>query len=154
VRPLYAAAVAAAAWLVSAPLAAECIPAAFPADWLEQQEAAGGHTLLRHVGRNDRDLAERLQNNPHIRGASSFRDRDTAAAQLQRALELNRTRLNRWEAGAPVGASRVINFGAGSIVGRGIERGELRVHDRTRLRAVLRKNAEGSCFLLTAFPSR
>lgn len=37
-----------------------CVPAEFPNKWLESQEAAGGHTIARHVGKDDAWLTERM----------------------------------------------------------------------------------------------
>ena len=41
---------------------------------LEADEALGGHTMARHVGRTDAQLAERLQRERDISAASTYTD--------------------------------------------------------------------------------
>lgn len=52
-------------------------------------EAQGGHLLIKHVGRTDAQLAERLQAEPHLPAASTFSDRARAEAAVSEALRVN-----------------------------------------------------------------
>lgn len=45
---------------------------------LSLDEAFGGHTLRRHVGRTDEQLRERLKSESNISAASTYTDRATA----------------------------------------------------------------------------
>lgn len=160
-RALTAGLLAAALWFGLLPAAggsaaAQCVPAAFPPDWLQEQEEAGGHTLARHVGWTDRQLVERLRNSPNIAAASTYPDRETAAAAIQAALVQNAAALNRWVRGAPVGATRAVDYDAGREIGRVASRppGLDNIAPGQRLRAVVRKTRDGGCLLLTSYPIR
>src|SRR5262249_4570432 len=45
---------------------------------LSGDEAMGGHTLARHIGKTDAELIERLRQEPDISSASTYTDRQTA----------------------------------------------------------------------------
>ena len=49
---------------------------------LEGDEVIGGHTIERHVGRTDRDLADRLRREPQISAASTYTDLDGCGVVL------------------------------------------------------------------------
>src|SRR5262245_38472617 len=63
---------------------------------LANDERLGGHTLARHVGKSDQDLAARLQREPGISAASTYTDSATAAAVVGAALAASRSRLDTW----------------------------------------------------------
>src|SRR5215470_18031747 len=63
---------------------------------LSQDEAEGGHTLHRHVGRTDAELKQRLEQEPNISAASTYTDRATAETAVGTALEQNRSKIGRW----------------------------------------------------------
>lgn len=73
-------------------------PAATAADRydLGRDEARGGHTLARHVGRSDADLRERLRREPRISAASTYSDRATAERVVARTLDRQRGRVEQW----------------------------------------------------------
>ena len=66
-----------------------------PGHDLTPDEAQGGHTLGRHVGRSDADLRERLARERNISAASTYTDRATAEAVVGNALDHN-SRVQRW----------------------------------------------------------
>jgi hypothetical protein len=70
-------------------------PAPAPYD-LGRDEARGGHTLARHVGRTDAELQERLRREPNISAASTYRDRIAAERVVARALAENHARVDQW----------------------------------------------------------
>src|SRR5580704_2440245 len=57
---------------------------------LSQDEAAGGHTLRKHVGRTDGELRQRLRHERNIAAASTWTDRETAERAVGAAIEQNR----------------------------------------------------------------
>ena len=63
---------------------------------LSIDEALGGHTLARHVGKTDAQLAERLRREPQISAASTFTDQATAARAVAAALEASSAQLSSW----------------------------------------------------------
>ncbi len=63
---------------------------------LSQDEAAGGHTLRKHVGRTDDQLRERLRHERNISAASSWTDRETAEGAVGIALQQNQGKIDRW----------------------------------------------------------
>src|SRR5579864_5377284 len=63
---------------------------------LSQDEAAGGHTLRKHVGRSDEELRQRLRHERNIAAASTWSDRETAERAVGTAVEQNREKIERW----------------------------------------------------------
>ncbi len=59
-------------------------------------EARGGHTLKRHVGRTDAELRERLRREHSISAASTYTDRRTAEDFIGECLTENQGRLMQW----------------------------------------------------------
>jgi len=70
-----------------------------PGGGLAAHEAAGGHTLAKHVGKSEAFLRNRLAAEPALKGASTFYDRQTAENLISQLLESNRALINRWLAG-------------------------------------------------------
>ena len=63
---------------------------------LSIDESMGGHTLARHVGKTDAQLAERLRREPQISAASTYTDRATAARAVAAALASSSGQLSSW----------------------------------------------------------
>jgi hypothetical protein len=59
-------------------------------------EARGGHTLARHVGRTDEQLRERLRQEPNISAASSYTDRQAAERAVGTAIQSSQGKIQRW----------------------------------------------------------
>ena len=59
----------------------------------------GAHTLAKHVGKSEEFLRNRLATEPHIRGASTFYDRQTAENAISSLLHANQSKVDRWLAG-------------------------------------------------------
>ncbi|NES21835.1 MAG: hypothetical protein F6K41_23655 [Symploca sp. SIO3E6] len=133
---------------------AQCVPASFSSDWLEQQEELGGHTIARHVGKSDQQLVERLINAPRIRAASTYPNLTTATTNIQAALRANADTLNRWVSGAAIGEKRAVNYTATATIGRvAIRPPSLsNINSSSKLRAVMKKTDNGDCLLLTSYP--
>ena len=62
---------------------------------LGRDEARGGHTLARHVGRTDAQLRDRLRRE-QISAASTYTDRATAERVVARTLARQRSRVDQW----------------------------------------------------------
>ncbi|MCT7950481.1 hypothetical protein NG798_11830 [Ancylothrix sp. C2] len=67
-----------------------------PGGGLTAHEAAGGHTLAKHVGKTEAELASRLATNPRLLIASSFRDRSTAEQAISEAINANQPLILSW----------------------------------------------------------
>ncbi|HEV2548568.1 MAG TPA: RNase A-like domain-containing protein [Stellaceae bacterium] len=133
---------------------AQCIPADFPADYLERAEAAGGHTLARHVGKSDDWLMARLASDAHLHVASSYIDRETAEAAIETLLSRHRDRLNRWVERTPEGAEFTVRGAADRTIGRTAWRpvGADHLADSRTLVVVVKKAGAASCLVLTSYP--
>lgn len=59
-------------------------------------ESMGGHTLARHVGKTDAELAERLRREPQISAASTYTDLPVASRAVAGALEASSRELSSW----------------------------------------------------------
>jgi hypothetical protein len=73
-------------------------PPAATAEWvvdLERDEQRGGHTIARHVGRTDAQLAARLKRES-ISAASTYLDLETAERVVAAALAANDRDVRRW----------------------------------------------------------
>ncbi|WP_072621213.1 RNase A-like domain-containing protein [Spirulina major] len=134
---------------------AQCVPATFPQNWLQQQEAQGGHTIARHVGRTNQQLIDRLRNSS-ISAASTYPNLATASTHVQAALTANATTLNNWVTGAAIGEKRAVSYAAGATVGRvaGRPAALSNIASSRNLLAVMTKTANGTCLLLTSYPTR
>lgn len=55
--------------------------------------------MQKHIGRTDRQLLDRLQQEPNIPAASTFHDRATAEFAVSTVLDDNKTQINNFLAG-------------------------------------------------------
>src|SRR5438270_1980676 len=62
---------------------------------LARDEARGGHTLARHVGKSDAELRQRLENES-IATDSTYTDRATAEMAVAAAVRENSSKIGRW----------------------------------------------------------
>jgi len=155
---LATAALALGAIALASPLHAQCIPMNFPGNWLQQQENAGGHTIARHVGKTDLQLAQRLAQNPHIAAASTYPNLAGAQGTITAGLATNRNTINNWANGANNGQSQAYNYAAAGNIGRVATRNPnapppALFTNTCTYRAVIRATGGGNCYLLTSFPT-
>jgi len=118
---------------------------------LSDHEAAGGHTLARHVGRSDADLARRLRREPNLAAASTFLDRASAERAVTATLAAERGRVDAWAAKGGRSTLALRWRGDGTVVGRVLERGATSPVAAHGARVVLRRRGDG-WFVLTAYP--
>jgi uncharacterized protein YukE len=69
-----------------------------PGGGLAAHEAAGGHTLARHVGKPESYLHHRLATEPHITAASTFYNREIAEGSIATVMKANQRTIERWQA--------------------------------------------------------
>ena len=65
---------------------------------LAADERCGGHTIDRHVGRTNKQLADRLRQEPQISAASTYTDLTTAETVVGAALARESKRVAAWAA--------------------------------------------------------
>ena len=118
---------------------------------LAGDEARGGHTLERHVGRSDAELFRRLADEPGISAASTFTDRATAERVVGATLRSQAARIERWLARGDGNLALDYQGAPGEVVGRSLARGERAPRPTGAARVVLRKRS-GGYFVLTAYP--
>lgn len=120
---------------------------------LSKDEAAGGHTLRKHVGRTDDELRERLEHEPNISAASTWNDRASAEAAVGAAIAGQSERISRW-LGRDRHANLVLDYDgdAAHPFGRTLRRGESTVQPCAHAVIVLKWDPPDSYYVLTAYP--
>ena len=95
---------------------------------LAADESMGGHTLARHVGRTDADLADRLRRERQISAASTYTDRPTAERAVGAALASSARQLAAWENRSGRRPNLVLHYTerGGQPLGRSLSRGQSR----------------------------
>jgi Bacterial CdiA-CT RNAse A domain len=122
-----------------------------PARDLNQDEAAGGHVLRKHVGRTDEQLLERLDHEPNITGASTYTDRTTAERIVGAAIAQSQDRIQHWlnRSGHP---NLVLEYDSDQPIGRTIIRGESQSRACSHALVVLKYDPPSSYYVLTSYP--
>lgn len=141
---------------------AQCVPAAFPPNWLQAQEVAGGHTIARHVNQPIQNLINRVLNG--VAAAGSYPSVPVAEAAIINALTANAVILNNWRAaggfgGGPVNvgattafnATRPANIGVVAY-GVGNPPNAVSTSQTCAFRVVMRAQGGNTCRLLTSYP--
>ena len=123
-----------------------------PGGGLDFHEAAGGHTLERHVGKTEVQLAQRLEKEKRISAASSFTYRSVAEAAIAEAMSKNQSAIDSW---MKSGSNRyTIDYNANKTIGITLRRGASKATQTSRLRIVLQRSTKlpPGYFILTAYP--
>jgi hypothetical protein len=118
-------------------------------------ESLGGHTLARHVGKSDAELAERLRREPRISAASTYTDRATAERAVGAALAGAGRRLTTWERRSGRRPNLVLNYvdPARRPLGRSLHRSQRAAQPARRAVVVLRWHERSNRFyVLTSYP--
>jgi hypothetical protein len=121
---------------------------------LSADEAAGGHTLRKHVGRTDDELRTRLRRERNISAASTWNDRDSAELAIGSAIAQQSNKVNRWLARENGHPNLVLDYTgdpAGPF-GRTLRRGEDSVQPCAQAVIVLKWDGPNSYHVLTAYP--
>lgn len=118
---------------------------------LSRDEAEGGHTLARHVGKTDADLAARLKAEPDISAASTYTDRETAQRAVGSVLAAKAPDVAKWEQKTGSRANLALRSTLDSTVGRSLKRGAKSAVDVRSVVVVLKWDGDG-WFVLTSYP--
>ena len=123
-----------------------------PGGGLDFHEAAGGHTLERHVGKTEAQLAQRLASETRISAASSFTNRSVAEVAIGEAMNRNQNAIDSWVKSR--GNRYTIDYNANRIIGITLRRRASKATSASRLRIVLQRSAKlpPGYFILTAYP--
>ena len=120
---------------------------------LSRDEAAGGHTLRKHVGRTDAELRERLRRERNISAASTWNDRAGAEAAVGSAVAQQSSKITRWLE-RDSHPNLVLDYDGDSAhpYGRTLRRGDDRVEPCAHAAIVLKWDGPSSYHVLTAYP--
>jgi filamentous hemagglutinin len=123
-----------------------------PGGGLAAHEAAGGHTIARHIGQTDADLAARLAAEPGISGASSFTNRAVAESALSDTLAAKQADITAWLSGT--NPRLTLNNTLPDSVGRSLARGAAGPVDASGVRVVLQRDTSlpTGYRIVTGFP--
>lgn len=123
-----------------------------PGGGLAAHEAAGGHTLLKHVDKTAEQLRQRLAAEPHLERSSSFYDRATAEEALSGVLAQHDGQIQDWLRGAEMKLQ--LTGRAGRPVGLTLQRGKAEATEVTGVMFYLRRDSKmsGGYYIRTAFP--
>jgi hypothetical protein len=120
---------------------------------LSVDEAMGGHTLDRHIGKTDEELVERLRREPDISSASTYTDRNTAERVIGAALASDGAALEKWRARQGQRPNFVLHYNAHQVIGRSVRRGRSRSQPCERALVVLRwDDRRRQFYVLTSYP--
>jgi hypothetical protein len=120
---------------------------------LSIDDARGGHTLKRHVGRTDEQLRERLQNEKDISAASTYTDRETAERVVEAAIQNNQQKMQRWmERGAKRPNLALDYTDPSDPIGRVMNRRAMGSVPCDRAIVVLKADGATDYFVLTSYP--
>jgi len=120
---------------------------------LSIDDARGGHTLKRHVGRTDEQLHDRLQHEKSISAASTYTDRETAERVVGMAIQNSRDKLQRWMARGGRRPNLVLDYTEpNDAIGRVMNRGALGSVPCDHAIVILKADGEGDYYVLTSYP--
>lgn len=122
---------------------------------LQRDERIGGHTLARHVGRTDQQLADRLRQETNISAASTWADELTARRAVWQAVQDNKARIEAWASRQGSRPNLVLNYvqRTGGPLGRSLRRGQRVSQPCDRALIVLRwQERDRRWIVLTSYP--
>ena len=118
---------------------------------LSRDEARGGHTLQRHVGKSDAELSDRLQNED-VSAASTYTNRAMAEMAVAAAIRENTDKINRWLQRPGGHSNLVLDYDSNSPIGRSMRRGEAQSFPCSHAVAVLKYAGTNDYYVLTSYP--
>jgi hypothetical protein len=125
-----------------------------PARDLSIDEAKGGHTLARHVGKTDAELSDRLRRE-QISSASTYTDRAAAERAVGAALAAGGRTLEAWQNRTGRRPNLVLHYRSPNHepIGRSLSRSQQDSVPAARALVVLRWDERaGDFFVLTSYP--
>ena len=130
-------------------------PTQAPRRDLAADARCGGHTIERHVGRTNRQLAERLRQQPDISAASTYPDLLTAETVVAAALAGERSRIAAWSARRGPRPNLALRYHAPgpTAIGRSWQRGKIAPDACFQAVVVLQWDVtRGASCVLTSYP--
>ena len=118
---------------------------------LAADEARGGHTLARHVGKSDAELRARLKAEPDISAASTYFDADTAGRVVAEVLSTKSNEVRKWEQRTGSRPNLVLRLDTGERIGRSIRQGQSNAREVDSAVVVLRWTGS-DWYVLTSYP--
>lgn len=122
---------------------------------LMADERCGGHTVERHVGKSNPQLAARLRQQPDISAASTYPDLQTAETVVGAALAQERGRIAAWTARRGPRPNLALRYRspAPKPIGRSWQRGKVAPESCFQAAVVLRWDVgRGAYCVLTSYP--
>lgn len=118
---------------------------------LANDEAAGGHTIERHVGKSDAELRARLKAEPDISAASTYTDLPTAERVVAQVIEKKQPEIDKWENREGSRPNLALRLHIGETIGRSMAQGKTTAKDVEDAVVVLRWTGNG-WYVLTSYP--
>lgn len=119
---------------------------------LARDEARGGHTLERHVGKSDAELHQRLENES-IATDSTYTDRATAEMAVAAAVRENSAKTSRWLHRPGGHSNLVLDYDSNSTpLGRSMRRDDAQSFPCSHAVAVLKWLSPDDYYVLTSYP--
>jgi hypothetical protein len=120
---------------------------------LQDEEDAGGHTRLKHINRTDRQLADRLIDEPYIPASSCWTSVRIAEDVITDTIRSNKAVIEAWTKSGQVRLE--LKYLGSSPVGRGIVRATGKMQPMTNAIVRLRKTqmVGRTYFILTSYPA-
>jgi hypothetical protein len=119
---------------------------------LERDESRGGHTLVRHVGRTDEQLVQRLRKERSISAASTWTDREIAEQTVAAGLRAESGRIENWTRRGERRPNLALHYNARRTIGRSLRRGAGESVPCTSAVIVLRADGPDGFYVLTTYP--
>lgn len=121
---------------------------------LAAEEAAGGHTIAKHIGQTEEALRARLIAEPRIPAASSFTSLRVAEDVVTDAIRLNNANIKAWASSGAKGGLELVYSGS-SPIGSGVVRasGKLEVMSNAIVRLRRSQIAGKVYFIITSYPA-
>ena len=118
---------------------------------LDRDEARGGHTLQRHIGKTDGELRERLDSES-ISTDSTYTDRATAEMTVAAATRENHDRIDRWLHRPGGHSNLVLDYDSNQPVGRSMRRDDAHSFPCSHAVVILKWVNSSQYYVLTSYP--
>jgi hypothetical protein len=119
---------------------------------LARDEARGGHTLERHVGKSDAELQRRLDSES-ISTDSTYTDRAAAEMAVAAAVAENKSKISRWLHRPGGHSNLVLDYDSNSSpLGRSMRRDDAQSFPCSHAVAVLKWLSPDDYYVLTSYP--
>lgn len=116
----------------------------------------GGHTILKHVGKSQQELHERIiKSNGVLDLSGSFSSLDIAETAISKALHNNREWIKVWAASTPR-HNLTITYDMGKPVGYVVQKGTDIAYKATKIRVALKYQTYNNkpYYIITSFPDK